>query len=261
MSALYHFDHEAMATPWSLRIVEENHDAARWVAQEAFAIVDRLESDLSRFQSASYVSQLGRLRVGEALAVNANTYECLELAKAVWQETHGAFDVTVPPEGEGAWHSQMNDLVLCGQGVVEVRAAPLRVDLGGIGKGFAIDEIVAFLTEQDVAHAFVDAGGSTFYARGHLPEGEGDGWPASLGQHGVIALHERALSASGFEVQGVHVMDPRTGFPVETDRQRAWVLADSAALADALSTAALIMREEEIAAFSDAHPDIGIMLA
>lgn len=69
------------------------------------------------------------------------------------------------------------------------------------------------------------------------------------------------MSASGFEVKGRHVMDPRTGRPVDTERQRAWVMAGSAALADALSTAALVMTEAEIAALSEAHPEITIMVA
>ena len=77
----------------------------------------------------------------------------------------------------------------------------------------------------------------------------------------MVALQDRALSASGFEVQGVHIIDPRTGQAVETNRQRAWVLAGSAALADAVSTAALVMSDEMIGKFSEAHPDLSIMIA
>ncbi len=255
-----------MATPWVLRIGDEDADTAAWAAQEAFTLIDRLEEDLSRFQPVSYVSQLGRLRKNESLRVSPETYECLLLAKAVWQETKGAFDVTVvTPETElgetGRWSTQMDAFTLCQDSVVEVNRDRVRIDLGGLGKGFAIDEITQFFKDQEIACAFLDAGGSTLFALGSMPGETDGGWPASLGRHGMIALEDGALSASGFEVKGQHVMDPRTGQPVVTDRQRAWVLAGSAAIADALSTAALIMTEDEIADFCETHPDVSIMLA
>lgn len=259
------FHHHAMATPWVVSIAGEDPDTAAWAAQEAFVLVDRLEEDLSRFQPTSYISQLGRLTAGESLRVSPEAYECLVLAKAVWTETAGAFDVTVRGEAtepQDDWRSQMSDLeFIDGHGIqVAAEGVGVSVDLGGIGKGFAVDEITQFFNEHEIANALIDAGGSTLYGLGTLP-GESEGWPASLGTHGIIALQGRALSASGFEVKGHHVIDPRTGSPVETDRQRAWVMAGSAALADALSTAALIMSEEEIGALSAAHPDLSIMLA
>lgn len=261
MSDIQRFEHWAMATAWVVSIGGEHPETAAWAAREAFAIVDRLEEDLSRFDAVSYVSQLGRLKAGESLRVSSETYECLLLAKAVWRETRGAFDVTIGQAPAGKpWHSQMESFELCQAGVVEVTEDRVAIDLGGIGKGFAIDEITQFFQDHEIANACLDAGGSTLYAMGTSP-GETEGWPASLGSHGVIALADQALSASGFEVQGLHVLDPRTGVAVKTERQRAWVIAGSAALADALSTAALVMTEEEIAMFSEAHSEISIMLA
>lgn len=103
-----------MATHWYLRIGGEAAETAAWLAQEAFALVDRLEEDLSRFQSVSYISQLSRLNAGEPLRVSPETYECLLLAKAVWAETDGAFDITVPPkdaERRESWRSGMEALI------------------------------------------------------------------------------------------------------------------------------------------------------
>ena len=96
------------------------------------------------------------------------------------------------------------------------------------------------------------------HALGNYPEAEG--WPVNLGPDTVVALSGQALSASGFEVQGYHVIDPRTGLPAGKDRKRSWVFAESAALADALSTAALVMTTDEIDQFSQRHPEITVML-
>jgi thiamine biosynthesis lipoprotein len=135
----------------------------------------------------------------------------------------------------------------------------LAIDLGGLGKGFALDEISQLYQEHSISNAFLDSGGSTFLAIGNeSPEAEG--WPATIGPYGVIALKNEALSASGFEVQGQHIVDPRTGAPVETDRQRTWVQTESAALADALSTATLVMSDDEIGEFCEAHPDVSVMM-
>ncbi|MFT4640838.1 MAG: thiamine biosynthesis lipoprotein [Verrucomicrobiales bacterium] len=257
---VHRFEHRAMATPWMVSIASEDANAAADAAREAFALVDRIEEDLSRFQAMSYVGQLGRLKAGESLGVSPATFECLQLGKAVWEATSGAFDMTVRREPQEGWYSQMEHIVLCDRMIVQVTEDQVAIDLGGIGKGFAIDEITGLFLEHEVKNAFIDAGGSTHYGIGTLP-GESEGWPASLGDQGVIALDGQALSASGFEMQGYHVIDPRTGAPVETTRGRSWVMAGSAALADALSTAALIMTEEELGSFSEAHPDITIMLS
>ncbi len=263
---IWRFRHHAMATAWVVGVVGEDRETAAWAAREAFAMVDRLEEDLSRFQPVSYVSQIARLPRGGRLRVSQETYECLLLAKAVWSETGGAFDITVRDGAEALpsrleWVSRMEGFGLYEGHEIGVRAGGLALDLGGIGKGFAIDEITRLFHEEDIENALIDAGGSTLFGMGNAPDST-EGWPVSLGErHGLVALADRAMSASGFEVKGRHVMDPRTGRPVDTERQRAWVMAGSAALADALSTAALVMTEAEIAALSEAHPEITIMVA
>lgn len=254
MTDIHRFDHLAMATPWTITIAGEDAETAAWAAEQAIAVIDRIDEDLSRFKATSYVSQLRRLPSGEQLRVSRETYECLELAKAVWHETEGVFDVTVGGK------ASMEDFELGEGGIVQVNVAELSLDFGGLGKGFALDEIAEFYQEHDIKNAFLDAGGSTFLALGNESE-EAEGWPATLGPHGVIALKGEALSASGFEVQGQHIIDPRTGQPVETERKRSWVITGSAALADALSTAALILSDDEIERFCKAHPEVTVMMS
>jgi len=261
MHKIHRFDHRAMATAWTISIADEDAESAAWAAEQAIAVIDRIEEDLSRFKPTSYISQLGRLQAGEQLKVSRETYECLELAKAVWHETQGAFDVTVArdPSSREAWTSGMGQFALCESERIHVSESGLAIDLGGLGKGFALDEISQLYQEHSISNAFLDSGGSTFLAIGNeSPEAEG--WPATIGPYGVIALKNEALSASGFEVQGQHIVDPRTGAPVETDRQRTWVQTESAALADALSTATLVMSDDEIGEFCEAHPDVSVMM-
>ena len=261
MSQIHRFDHSAMATPWTITIADEDADSSAWAAEQAIAVIDRIEEDLSRFKSTSYVSQLGRLQAGHQINVSRETYECLELAMAVWHETKGAFDVTVAREASSdeTWTSGMKQFALCENERIQVSEAGLALDLGGLGKGFALDEISQLYQEHDIANAFLDSGGSTFLAMGN-ESAAAEGWPASIGPYGVIALKNQALSASGLEVQGQHIIDPRTGLPVETGRQRTWVQTESAALADALSTATLVMSDEEIEQFCEAHPEVTVMM-
>ncbi len=247
-----------MATSWHFTIVDENEDHAKWAAHELNTIIDGMEAMLSRFDPTSSISRLKNLQHGQRLRLPSAVYECLLLAKAVHQETAQAFDISI---GSGA-DSHMNAFELIAETEeIESRTDQgLHLDLGGIGKGFALDEMAAFLTEHEMNHALLNAGGSTIYALGDESPGDGEGWPVDLRPDEVIALRQQAISASGFEVKGYHVIDPSTKRPVKTERQRSWVIADSAALADALSTAALVMTEEAIDAFSQRHPDIAIML-
>jgi len=252
-----------MATTWKLTLVEDDKDTAQWVHEEICGIIDGLEEDLSRFQPTSYIAQLARLPAGASFGVNPAVIEILNLAQAMHRETFGAFDISVRPAQDGqAWPSMMDGFEAEAESLsVLVKKPDLKLDLGGIGKGFAIDEIIEWLqSEAEVEHAFIDAGGSTMYALGNCPEGEAEGWPVNLGPETIIALSGQALSASGFEVQGYHVTDPRTGLPAGKDRKRSWVFAQSAALADALSTAALVMTTEEIDQFSLQHPEMTLML-
>ena len=127
----------------------------------------------------------------------------------------------------------------------------VELDLGGIAKGYAVDRVVALLKQRRVAAALVSAGGSTIYALG-APPGR-DGWDVAI-QDPVdsrqvarrVTLRDRALSIAGsseksFESGGVtysHIMDPRTGRPVQGPLSVA-VLARTGTAGDALDNALL----------------------
>jgi len=283
------FPHQAMATTFEIVIAGESPDYAKQAAEAAFGEIDRLELLLSRFNDASDIARINRLRPGEALRVGLQTFECLRAAMKACEETGGAFDITVGPlvdywkdrkdEGSDEEIAALRRLVGArnldlreetdeagGKAfLVGVNREGVEVDLGGIGKGFALDQAADVLREWSIERALLNSGGSTLLALGAAP-GE-EGWPVSAGgvpDHPELArrvlLRDRALSSSGGEFQGRHIIDPRTGRPAQ-GKAAAWSLASTAAEADALSTAFLAMSEPEIKRYAANHSTVGALLA
>lgn len=278
MTPIHRFRHEAMATEFEVVIAdpEITPARARQAAAAVFGEVDRLEQELSRFKPSSEIWRLSLLKAGESTSVDFATWDCLSLAKAVHAETGGAFDVTLGPlmkmwrnpdgsprmpfegEVEAAQHRLgMDKFTLDPDGLrVIVHANDIIFDLGAIGKGYALDQCLRVLEEEEVTCALINAGESTIVGIGAPPEE--DGWPVELHleEPRTIFLKGDALSCSGFAVQGNHLMNPRTLQPVEVKARRSYVQAPTAAMSDALSTALMIMSAEEVAALCQRHPQV-----
>jgi len=243
MSDIHVFNHHAMATQFQVRIAGEEKTYAAQTAQAAFALVDKLESQLSRFRVSSDISQIAQLAAGESLRVSEPVFACLEIAKKMELVTHEAFSVAAaalqsqpaPPQ----W--TLRDFsVRCDGGKLEF-------DLGAIGKGFALDRCAEVLREWSCASFLLVAGGSSILA-GDAPAGM-TGWSCGLGDDNSPRrywLKNESLSGSGLAVKGQHILDPRTGQPAQR-QNRAWALCDTAAESDALSTACMVLDEIEIA--------------
>ena len=246
----HRFGHEAMATLFEIQCVHPDAAYARQAAQAAFDLVDRLEQEQSRFVANSDVSRINQLSAGQGTRVSPSTMECLLIARRMYDLTGRAFDVSL---GSGL----LGLALVPDEFVVEARADGLRLDLGGIGKGYAVDRVAELLEEWGIPHALVHGGFSSVVALEAPPER--DGWPLTLSSpwredHEVlarVAARHLAFSASGTR-KGGHVRDPRTAKPVRG--RAAWVALpragegqeDAAALAEALSTAFLVLREEEV---------------
>ena len=283
------FTHHAMACTWGLRIEGEDAGYAAQAAQAAFDEVDRLEQELSRFVEHGEIAQLNALTAGESMRVGVDVIDCLELASRIGAETHGAFDVTAASqlslggmgESAGPWANPMHNgsrmslsrtrKITCpchptAVPLVDIHPEARRVtvlqdgvvvDLGGIGKGYAIDRAVAILQDWSIHTALIDAGQSTLYALG-APHGA-KCWVVGIRAPkdqsailGRVRLRNRALSGSGGLLHGRHIIDPRTtsrraGIDRSVRRLSAWSAAPSAAEADALSTAFMILEPEEVA--------------
>lgn len=269
-AGVHRYQHRAMATIFELMIAGEEEAFASGAAHEAFNEIDRLEQDLSRYLPNSDIARINNLSSTGSVLVSADTFECLRLSKKFHKETLGAFDITTgalmdcwvapdkslrhPSSGEieqarsriGMDRLDLDEASMS----VHVRGPAPQIDLGAIGKGYAADCAAELLREWGVTGALLHGGMSSVYAFGDYPGCVG--WPVTLSnpeRRGEVLekvfLKDQALGGSGIK-KGRHIIDPRTGLPVEA-RRAAWVRSESATRSDALSTACMVLTRDEIA--------------
>ena len=260
------FSHEAMATVFEVHVLHPDGGYAAQGAQAAFDLVDRLERELSRFIPNSDVSRINHLADGETTGVAASTMECLLIARHLFEITAGTFDISIGtnlPSLEFDVEAR----------TVRATAGGVRLDLGAIGKGYAVDLVAELLEEWELPVSLVHGGFSSVLAL-EPPAGR-DGWPLTLsspvGAGDMIArlsARQMALSASGLR-KGDHIVDPRSGAPVRA-RLAAWASLPrpdpprtgegprlaAAAVADALTTAFMMLAADDIAQLCDRSPGL-----
>ena len=256
------FKHEAMRTVFTFRFRGLSGDSAPGIARLCIELLDTLESQLSRFIDGSDISRINQMRAGETLYLSQAVHHCLLLALDAYTRTHGLFDIT---QGSRIEHlkSSGNETTPEISGSLTIHPdvpavtcnEPGRVlDLGGIGKGFALDQLKLLLTDWGVDDALLAAGASSLLAIG---PGE---WPVDLtgdAESRRIKLCKQALSASGSGIQGSHIVHPYgdEAMPAAPCK-RVGVTAPSAALAEVWSTALMLVPPEEIPALIAAEPEI-----
>jgi thiamine biosynthesis lipoprotein len=280
---LHRFTHAAMATTFEIIICNDNVNYARQASNAAFSELDRIEQELSRFIENSDITRINNLAAGQSLRIGLVAFECLKLSVQMYNRTNGAFDVTMGPfvdhwlaKRETAHRpvQERLDLALEQTGTnliqldenehtVALLASPLHIDLGGIGKGYALEQMAEFLHEWSIDTALLHGGYSSVLALD--PPAEMEGWPLTLSNPSNrkqtlarLSLRRRAVSGSGL-LKGPHIIDPRTAQPVEGKRA-AWACANSAVVADALSTAFMIMTPSEIENYCRLHKNVLAMV-
>ena len=242
-------------------------EEARFVPEARGALdeVDALEAVLTVFSESSELARVNRHAASGPVAVSAGLMDLLALCRDLHRSTGGAFDPTSTPLSrewgflgrQGRWPSPeeieasrarvgMERVALSeSERTVGFTSPGVELNLGSIGKGWALDRIARILRARGLRRALVNAGGSSFLGWG------ADHWNVSLSpvREPLAGLHLRrgALGTSGageqfFEVDGRrfgHVIDPRTGWPAAGVRS-ATVITVDAAISDALATAFVV---------------------
>lgn len=260
------------------------------IPHRALDEVRRLESLMTIFDESSRLSQINRMAARQAVEAEPELVELFKLSLELWNQTGGAFDIAAGalwrcwgfhqkrgelPEPEqleearaasGSRHLLLDESGAC----LRLGREGVEVNLGSIGKGFALDRAVAMLQNHDFGGALLHAGHSSFYGLGDsgLPQ---SGWRVSIrhplrmdSSFATLRLRDLGMATSAnseqyFEVNGRrygHIIDPRSGWPAECNLSST-ALAPTAAVADALSTAFFVMSLSEVEAYCEKHPDVG----
>ena len=247
--------------------------------------LDLVDGLMSTYRPDSELSRLNRHASGEPFAVSEQTFDVLVAARRASEMTGGAFDVTVGPLvdawgfGPGGPTAEPSDdevagllkasgwgnLLLDPDGRTASKTVPqLRCDLSAIAKGYAADRVSAALADLGFQDHLVEVGGEVV-ARGSNPRGQawrvGIERPDAAGRlaYRVLRIRDTAVATSGDyrnfrESAGrrySHVLDPRTGRPATSLVASATVLDPTAAMADALATALLVVGEAEALALAE----------
>jgi len=249
---------------------------ARRAARAAYARIAELEDVMSDYRPESEVRRLAA-RAGEPVRVSDDLFVVLARAVDLWRRSEGAFDVTVGPFVE-LWRTARRTGALPPRAALDSAARRvgsdkvhldsvartvrldtpgMRIDLGGIAKGYILDRALDALRVQGVTRALLEAGGDIVL--GDPPPGR-RGWRIAIAAGDTI-LANRAVSTSGDTEQFViiggvrysHVIDPRTGMGL-TSRREATVVAPDGLTADGLATALTLLDDAPGARLLQAFP-------
>ena len=264
---------EAMATRFEVAIHGAAEATLRAAAEEALGEIARLESMLSLYQPTSEIAPINGRAGSESVPVSPELLTLLLRCRSLHVETGGAFDITIAPLMR-CWRF-MNDTgsvptedaiaaALTCTGMQHVRLDEenctvslakkgVMLDLGSIGKGYALEQAAALLDENEFENFLIHGGTSTVYAHG--TQADGTPWRIAVKHPDegkpplqIVDLQDESLSVSGIggksfvdgegNEQG-HVIDPRTGSPTRAARVAA-VICNSATDSDAWATALLV---------------------
>jgi FAD:protein FMN transferase len=277
----------AMGSELRIAVWTEHEAAARAAMAAAFAEFDRLESALSVWREQSDVQRLNAAGT-DPVAVGPDLLAVLAAAQHASRETNGAFDVTfgalsnvwrfdhdqdnrVPSASEIAARLPLIDHAAVttdpAAGTARITRAGVKVHVGGIGKGYAVDRAAALLRAAGFNDFALQAGGDLYASgrRGDRPWRMGLNDPRGAGgaSFATIELHNETFSTSGdyerfFLKDGVryhHILDPRTGQPARLCRS-VTIVAASALQADWLSTGVFILGPDEGMALVERLPGV-----
>lgn len=274
-----------MATRFELVLHGQDPVRLRAAGEEALAEIERLDAQLSLYRPDSEVSRINRLGAREPVWVERWLFELVQQAVNVSRATHGAFDITIAPlirawglaSGGGRVPEEpdlsaardrvgYHRLILDEQrSTIAFDRPGVEVDLGAIGKGYAVERAVESLVENGVSSALIHGGTSSIHAVGSPPDQAA--WRVGIARPEkdkiirTIDLNDSSLSVSSVSGKSFcahgqeygHVLDPRAGCPV-SGAALAAVTGPSATLCDAVSTALLVLGDAGLPLLSERFP-------
>jgi len=306
---LLHLSRKAMAGEFEICLPIAISGEATAAALEALDLVQSLERRLSFFKPDSDISRINRDAADTAVEVEPQLFALLQSAMQLSRESGGAYDLTAAPLWEAWGFARRAGAIPSPEQLAEAQALVggkwveldesnktirllrrgVRLNLGSIGKGYAVDRAAEHLLAAGVSDFLIHGGYSSVAARG-LSAGpvkiittadataaaQTARWPWKVGvkdplrderRLGQIELHDRALGTSGTQFQSFrhrgrrygHILDPRTGWPAEGVLS-VTVLAPTAAEADALSTAFYVMGPEAAMSYCRDHASIAAIV-
>lgn len=283
----FSFERAGMGVPIRVTLYAEDQPTAQGAANAVFERIDVLNSILSDYDPDSEVSRLSASSgSGISVPVSTELWRVLSASMAFAEASEGAFDFTIGPL-VNVWRNARRKKELPSKArlleyqarvgyrhvqldkahqAVQLGIPDMRLDFGGIAKGYAVDAAVALLRARGFPICLVAASGDMM--AGDPPPGQ-EGWRVEVAGHDasgapaseLVLLNNSAVSTSGdvfqhLEINGVrysHIVNPRTGLGL-TDRSLVNVTASDAATADALATTASVLGSERALEFIERYP-------
>ena len=262
-----------MATDFVVMVPESPANLS--AAADAIEMVDKIESDLTIYDPQSEISRLNQFAAEREVGLSSSSFELIKRSQLWSERTDGAFDVTagalVDVWGFTQRKGQKPDKARIQQALANVGYQSLQlfpsrsairyldrgmsINLGAIGKGYALDKMAAALKSRGVSDFLIHGGNSSVVASGDQSPGSKLGWAVGVAHPtkpvnrlAGLWLRDAAIGTSGsgkqfFHHQGRrygHVIDPRTGYPAGEFLSLS-VIASSATDADAIATGLYVM--------------------
>ncbi len=293
LAPLFSFSANAMGCEFQILCVAAMQQALAQVIHPAFQLLEDLEQQMTIYRADSELSAINRTAAHQAVPVESGLFRLIVHALELSRQTDGAFDITATPVTR-LWNFHRRDgqmpaareivktLADIGNRHIQLDAESssirfanpaLQLDLGAIGKGFALDRLADLLLHSGVSDFLIHGGQSSIVARGRRGSGtmpKSAPWTIGISHPLVptrrlaeLKLGNEAVGTSGcgrqsFVYQGTrygHVIDPRTGWPAD-QHLSVTVVASEAMNADALATALFVMDARSVREFCREHPQI-----
>jgi FAD:protein FMN transferase len=270
---MFHKNKHVMGTVFDVVVYDTSAEHAEQAMDAALEEVVRLDWVMSDYKPDSELSKLNRSAHNQPQTVSPDLYRVISESLPYSKLSGGKFDVTIAPladrwkatlRGEPAPTAAEQQALRECVGYEKVQMIPpnqiefhspcLRIDLGSIGKGYAVDRAAEILRARGIKSALIDAGGSSFYGMGAPPESAG--WlvhlrdpskkidpQALLCENSASTSEQTPKSLLGNDAAG-HIIDPSDSTPLKT-RYALSVVAKTGTASDALSTTLLLVGPEK----------------